>query len=207
MTCASDSNSTAAAGCDVLIGGDRVPAKDNVTCRLTQEDGEENVAVVVHAKEHAAASISARFCVHMKPTDTRKAAVNCEPYKTPRITCCIHVMLELMSQSAGRNREDAGFNTHEEPAAEDALWSEVQAALSALADKRAANTRRRSYSRPIRLAPSIAIQRKNTPSTLPANMPLKVICHVGERKQASIVYEFQSMETVGRIESAPERAS
>lgn len=36
--------------------------------------------------------------------------------------------------------------------------------------------------------------RQMTPMQDPANMPLEVICHVRERKQESIVYQFQSIE-------------
>ena len=32
-----------------------------------------------------------------------------------------------------------------------------------------------------------------TPMQEPANMPLEVICHEGEKKQASIVSQFQSV--------------
>ena len=41
----------------------------------------------------------------------------------------------------------------------------------------------------------MAITRKNTPITDPANLALVLLCHVDERKQVSTVYQFQSIET------------
>ena len=41
----------------------------------------------------------------------------------------------------------------------------------------------------------MAITRKNTPMTDPANLALVLLCQVEERKQVSTVYQFQSMET------------
>lgn len=115
------------------------------------------------------------------------------------MTCCPHETLTMISPSASK-RSETVYDTHELPGHEAALLSEVQAVATALAVRRVARIRRRSYSRPSLRAPSIAMQRKNTPSTLPANMPVVVMCHVLERKHASIVYPFHSIETV---KSAP----
>jgi len=41
----------------------------------------------------------------------------------------------------------------------------------------------------------MAITRKNTPITDPANLALVLLCHVDERKQVSTVYQFQSIDT------------
>ena len=41
----------------------------------------------------------------------------------------------------------------------------------------------------------MAITRKKTPMTDPANLALVLLCHVEERKQVSTVYQFQSIET------------
>jgi hypothetical protein len=41
----------------------------------------------------------------------------------------------------------------------------------------------------------MAMTRKNTPMTDPANLALVLLCQVEERKQVSTVYQFQSIET------------
>src|ERR1700679_2193456 len=54
-------------------------------------------------------------------------------------------------------------------------------------------TRNRSYSLTDRRKNSSSRTRQMTPMQEPANMPGEVMCHEEERKQASMVYQFQSM--------------
>lgn len=58
----------------------------------------------------------------------------------------------------------------------------------------------RSYCRPARRTASIQKQRKKTPITEPAYIPIVVLCQLLERKHESTVVQFQSMLTVVSFE-------
>lgn len=143
----------------------------------------------------------------LSETYTRNEAVNCEPYMEDRwgrniSHLSIGRKLEWQGSGARRLRERACRTRHQATTPPTPLtiacWTQVTSTRLeplAVASIRAPSVIRRSYSRAARRIASMAMHRKKTPTTEPANWPMVRTCHDLDRKHASIVVQFHSMET------------